>query len=54
MHDCGVTRAIGYFLEPLILLGLFARKTLVIILKGKSFFLLEFQIFFTSSVVTFL
>ncbi|XWS73825.1 hypothetical protein CRYUN_Cryun02cG0162700 [Craigia yunnanensis] len=34
VHDCGVSRAIGYFLEPLILLGLFARKTLFIILKG--------------------
>lgn len=34
VHDCGFSRAIGYFLEPLILLGLFARKTLVIILKG--------------------
>ncbi|KAK8596060.1 hypothetical protein V6N13_000722 [Hibiscus sabdariffa] len=34
LHDCGLTRAIGYFLEPLILLGLFARKPLAIILKG--------------------
>ncbi|OMO76979.1 RNA 3'-terminal phosphate cyclase [Corchorus olitorius] len=34
VHDCGVSRAIGYFLEPLILLGLFARKPLFIILKG--------------------
>ncbi|OMO96266.1 RNA 3'-terminal phosphate cyclase [Corchorus capsularis] len=34
VHDCGVSRAIGYFLEPLIVLGLFARKPLFIILKG--------------------
>ncbi|XVF19615.1 hypothetical protein REPUB_Repub11eG0126000 [Reevesia pubescens] len=34
VHDCGVSRAIGYFLEPLILLGLFARKPVFIILKG--------------------
>ncbi|XVF47012.1 hypothetical protein PTKIN_Ptkin03bG0074800 [Pterospermum kingtungense] len=34
VHDCGVSRAIGYFLEPLVLLGLFARKNLSIILKG--------------------
>ncbi|WCJ25425.1 RNA 3'-terminal phosphate cyclase-like protein [Euphorbia peplus] len=33
-HDCGVSRAIGYFLEPLIVLGLFAKKPLVIRLKG--------------------
>ncbi|TVU15824.1 hypothetical protein EJB05_39363 [Eragrostis curvula] len=33
-HDCGVHRGIGYFLEPLILLGLFARVPLSIQLKG--------------------
>ncbi|CAL1405177.1 unnamed protein product [Linum trigynum] len=33
-HDCGVSRAIGYFLEPLIVLGLFGKKPLEIRLKG--------------------
>lgn len=33
-HDCGVSRSIGYFLEPLILLGLFGKKPLSIRLKG--------------------
>ncbi|KAF2942187.1 hypothetical protein DAI22_03g403500 [Oryza sativa Japonica Group] len=33
-HDCGVHRGIGYFLEPLILLGLFARAPISIRLKG--------------------
>uniref|UniRef100_A0A2N9JAZ4 RNA 3'-terminal phosphate cyclase domain-containing protein n=1 Tax=Fagus sylvatica TaxID=28930 RepID=A0A2N9JAZ4_FAGSY len=34
MHDCGVTRSISYFLEPLILLALFAKLPVTIILKG--------------------
>ncbi|GFY83033.1 RNA cyclase family protein [Actinidia rufa] len=33
VHDCGVIRAIGYFLEPLIVLGLFGKKPLSIRLK---------------------
>ncbi|KAI4385424.1 hypothetical protein MLD38_003451 [Melastoma candidum] len=33
-HDCGVSRSIGYFLEPLIVLGLFGKKPLSICLKG--------------------
>ncbi|KAL5219283.1 hypothetical protein ABZP36_019967 [Zizania latifolia] len=33
-HDCGVHQGIGYFLEPLILLGLFARAPISIRLKG--------------------
>nr|ACF86565.1 unknown [Zea mays] len=33
-HDCGVHRGIGYFLEPLILLGLFSRAPISIRLKG--------------------
>ncbi|BBH05034.1 RNA cyclase family protein [Prunus dulcis] len=33
-HDCDVERSIWYFLEPLILLGLFARKPITITLKG--------------------
>lgn len=37
MHDCGLTRSIGYFLEPLIVLGLFAKKPISIKLKGNSF-----------------
>ncbi|KDP27601.1 hypothetical protein JCGZ_19606 [Jatropha curcas] len=34
VHDCGLSRSIGYFLEPLIVLGLFSKKSLVIRLKG--------------------
>ncbi|CAA2967049.1 probable RNA 3'-terminal phosphate cyclase-like protein [Olea europaea var. sylvestris] len=34
VHDCGVSRSIGYFLEPLIVLGLFGKKPLTIRLKG--------------------
>ncbi|XP_042377476.1 probable RNA 3'-terminal phosphate cyclase-like protein isoform X1 [Zingiber officinale] len=34
VHDCGLSRSIGYFLEPLILLGLFGKKALSITLKG--------------------
>ncbi|CAL4945252.1 unnamed protein product [Urochloa decumbens] len=33
-HDCGVHRGIGYFLEPLILLGLFAKRPISIRLRG--------------------
>ncbi|CAI8619471.1 unnamed protein product [Vicia faba] len=33
-HDCGVSRSIGYFLEPLVVLCLFAREPLTISLKG--------------------
>ncbi|KAK7255787.1 hypothetical protein RIF29_29207 [Crotalaria pallida] len=33
-HDCGLSRSISYFLEPLIVLGLFAKKPLTITLKG--------------------
>ncbi|ESR37328.1 hypothetical protein CICLE_v10028663mg [Citrus x clementina] len=34
VHDCGVSRSIGYFLEPLILVGLFAKKPISIRLRG--------------------
>ncbi|KAG6396020.1 hypothetical protein SASPL_142158 [Salvia splendens] len=34
VHDCGTLRSIGYFLEPLIVLGLFGKKPLTIKLKG--------------------
>ncbi|KAK1291655.1 putative RNA 3'-terminal phosphate cyclase-like protein [Acorus calamus] len=33
-HECGVSRSIGYFLEPLIVLALFGKKPLSITLKG--------------------
>ncbi|WMV35843.1 hypothetical protein MTR67_029228 [Solanum verrucosum] len=33
VHDCGVNRSIGYFLEPWILLGSFGKKPLTIRLK---------------------
>ena len=28
-HDCGTSRGIGYFLEPLVLLSLFAKKVVI-------------------------
>eukprot|EP01018_Ginkgo_biloba_P032082 Gb_01471 [translate_table: standard] len=34
VHDCGVNRSIGYFMEPLIVLGLFGKTFLSITLKG--------------------
>ncbi|KAK4784583.1 hypothetical protein SAY86_018951 [Trapa natans] len=34
VHDCGLSRSIGYFLEPLIVLALFAKKPLSIRLRG--------------------
>eukprot|EP00897_Mesotaenium_endlicherianum_P003423 jgi/Mesen1/3108/ME000184S02169 len=34
VHDCGTARAIGYFLEPLVVLGLFGKKPLSITLQG--------------------
>lgn len=37
MHECSLSRAIGYYLEPLIVLGLFAKKPLNITLKGTAF-----------------
>ncbi|PNH12636.1 putative RNA 3'-terminal phosphate cyclase-like protein [Tetrabaena socialis] len=33
-HECGGARSIGYFLEPLLLLGLFGKKPLTITLRG--------------------
>ncbi|KAK7362953.1 hypothetical protein VNO77_05078 [Canavalia gladiata] len=35
-HDCGVSRSIGYFLEPLVVLCLFAKQPLTIRLKGVT------------------
>ncbi|BBN19949.1 RNA 3'-terminal phosphate cyclase-like protein [Marchantia polymorpha subsp. ruderalis] len=34
VHDCGCSRSIGYFLEPLLILGLFGKTSLTISLKG--------------------
>ncbi|KAL3615477.1 hypothetical protein CASFOL_041138 [Castilleja foliolosa] len=34
VHDCGTSRAVGYFLEPLMVLGLFGKKPLNFRLKG--------------------
>ncbi|KAI5665607.1 hypothetical protein M9H77_15460 [Catharanthus roseus] len=36
VHDCGVNCSIGYFLEPLIVLGLFGKKSLAIRLRRIS------------------
>ncbi|GLC44223.1 hypothetical protein PLESTB_000754400 [Pleodorina starrii] len=33
-HDCGTSRSIGYFLEPLLVLGLYGKKPLSITLRG--------------------
>ncbi|KAF5827984.1 phosphate cyclase [Dunaliella salina] len=33
-HDCGLSRSVGWFLEPLITLALFGKKPLSITLKG--------------------
>lgn len=33
-HDCGTSRAIGYFLEPLIQLAPFSKKPFVLTLNG--------------------
>lgn len=38
VHECGTGRAIGYFLEPLIVLGLFGKKPLSISLRGERRF----------------
>jgi RNA 3'-terminal phosphate cyclase-like protein len=44
-YDCGVSRSIGYFLEPLIVLCLFAKEPLTITLKGCTFICLFFLSF---------
>ena len=41
-HDWRAHRGIGYFIEPLVLLGLFARSTLSIRLKAEGCFLILF------------
>ncbi|KAI8006558.1 putative RNA 3'-terminal phosphate cyclase-like protein [Camellia lanceoleosa] len=48
VHDCDVSRSIGYFLEPLFMLGLFGKKPLSIRLKARGIFnrlLLDVHIF---------
>lgn len=37
-HDCGTSRSIGYYLEPLLLLGLFGKKVCALIGAGGSIF----------------
>ena len=34
VHNCGLNRSIGYFMEPLLVLGLFSKKPITIRLKG--------------------
>lgn len=41
VHDCDLSRSIGYFIEPLIILGLFGKKPLTIRLKGLLVYLLD-------------
>jgi len=49
VHDCGESRAIGYFLEPLLVLGLFSKKALSIRLKGIVAFFVGFAKIFGPS-----
>ena len=37
VHSCALTRSMGYYLEPLLVLGLFGKKPLSIRLKGNFF-----------------
>lgn len=46
VHDCGASRSIGYFLEPLVVLGLFGKKPLSIRLKGTVIFFLFLFFYF--------
>lgn len=34
VHDCPTSRSIGYFLEPVVVLGPFAKKPLQLTLRG--------------------
>lgn len=34
VHECGTARGIGYYLEPLLLLGLYGKKPLTVALRG--------------------
>ena len=36
VHNCALTRSMGYYLEPLLLLGLFGKKPLSIRLRGVT------------------
>ncbi|KAF9665343.1 hypothetical protein SADUNF_Sadunf16G0112900 [Salix dunnii] len=49
VHYCGESRAIGYFLEPLLVLGLFSKKPLSIRLKGVVAFFVGFAKLFGPS-----
>lgn len=51
VHDCGASRSIGYFLEPLVVLGLFGKKPLSIRLKGTVIFFLFLFFFWVLSFV---
>lgn len=35
VHECSLSRAIGYFLEPLLILCLFGKRPLSILLRGN-------------------
>lgn len=58
VHECALSRAIGYYLEPLIVLGLFAKKPLNITLQGSAFITVNlhavYLVFFCSYFVAFL
>jgi RNA 3'-terminal phosphate cyclase-like protein len=35
-HDCPLSRSVGYFLEPLVMLAPFAKKSLQLTLRGVT------------------
>lgn len=43
-HDCGKRRGIGYFLEPLVILGLFGRKVRSLRGQRRTQFLVKGQL----------
>lgn len=42
VHNCALSRSIGYFLEPLLVLGVFGKKPLSIRLRGELFYSCSF------------
>ena len=36
VHDCGTSRAVGYFVQPLLVLAPFAKRALRVTLKGVT------------------
>lgn len=36
MHDCGCVRGMGYFIEPLLAIALFAKSDLTVTLRGLT------------------